>query len=63
MADTKESYKNLKSQLDDVLAQLQDESLDIDEAVILHEKGQKLIDQLEKYLDGTSAKIKKNTKE
>ncbi len=61
MAET-QSYQELKSQLDEVLRQLQDENVDIDEAVKLHERGQKLIAELEKYLETTSAKIAKLSK-
>lgn len=47
---TKKTYRELQSELDDVLAALQTAELDIDKALELYKKGQKLIDQLEDYL-------------
>ncbi len=58
----KQSYQRLKSQLDNVLNRLQAEDVDIDEAVKLHEQGQQLVKQLEKYLEATSLKITKLSK-
>lgn len=54
---TKESltYRQLKDQLDEVLNKLQHEDTDIDEALILHKKGQELLKELEVYL-GKAAK-------
>lgn len=46
-------YQDLKGQLDDIIAKLQDEDLDIDTAIKLHEQGQKVVAELEKYLDKT----------
>ena len=57
MASKPITYQDLKSQLDDVLLRLQDDNVDIDEAVKLHTLGQKLIIQLEQYLKETTAKI------
>lgn len=46
-------YQDLKGRLDDIIAKLQSEDLDIDEALKLHEQGQKVVAELEKYLDKT----------
>jgi exodeoxyribonuclease VII small subunit len=59
MATKPATYQDLKSQLDEVLLRLQDETIDIDEAVVLHKTGHELIAKLEKYLEETSAKITK----
>jgi len=56
-----QSYRNLKLQLDEILARLQAEDIDIDEAIKLHGQGQKLIEQLEVYLGSVSDKISKAT--
>lgn len=53
MSKPQTNYQTLKHQLDEIIASLQDEQLDIDEAIKLHEQGQKVIVQLEKYLDKT----------
>lgn len=53
------SYKELKLQLDEVLAKLQHEGTDIDEAIKLHEQGRELISKMEKYLENAAGKIKK----
>lgn len=53
----KTSYTELQSQLDSVLAQLQSTELDIDKALDLYKKGQKLIEQLENYLQNAKNEI------
>ncbi len=47
---TSVTYENLKSELDDVLLELQREDLDVDMAVKLYQRGLELIQQLETYL-------------
>lgn len=47
---TKKSYKQLQTELDDLLEQLQSAELDIDKALILHKEGEKLVAELEAYL-------------
>lgn len=44
------TYVQMQADLDNVLEQLQSENLDIDKALGLYKKGQKLVEQLEKYL-------------
>ena len=57
------SYSSLKSQLDDLVVQLQNPDVDIDEAIKLHSEATKIIKQLEAYLKDTELKIKKATKQ
>lgn len=52
-------YQKLKAELEEVLTKLESEETDVDEAILLYEKGQKLAAQLEAYLKKTEAKIKK----
>ncbi len=51
------NYQKLKSDLEEVLDALQNPDTDIDEALKLHEKGQKLLKQLEAYLSDVETKI------
>lgn len=53
----KTSYKQLQTQLDDTLAQLQSAELGIDKALELYKQGQKLIEQLENYLKNAKNEI------
>ena len=46
----KPSYQVLASELDDILAELQQSDLDVDVAVKKYERGLQLIKELEKYL-------------
>lgn len=54
---TKKSYRELQAELDEVLAELQSAELDIDKALELYTKGQKLIEQLENYLQHAKNEI------
>ena len=47
---TKPNYQVLKAELESVMAKLQAEDLDVDEALHLYERGLELIQQLESYL-------------
>lgn len=58
----KESYTELKTKLDDVIAKIQDPSTDLDQALVLHAEGKKLVDKLEKYLGEVKEKITKTKK-
>ncbi len=60
MAKTKD-YQALSFELDEVLAALQQPSIQVDEAVKLYEKGLKLIAQLEKHLGEAENTIEKLT--
>jgi exodeoxyribonuclease VII small subunit len=46
----KQSYRELEEQLEAVLAQLQSDTIDVDEALKLHEQGSKLLAALESRL-------------
>lgn len=54
----KKSYRDLKKELDEVIEQLSSPNIDIDEAIVLQKKGQKLIDQLKAYLEGLETEEK-----
>ncbi|MCA9337367.1 exodeoxyribonuclease VII small subunit [Candidatus Saccharibacteria bacterium] len=54
------SYRELKEQLDEVLARLQQDDIDIDEAMKLHQHGTKLVTELETYLKTAENKITKH---
>jgi exodeoxyribonuclease VII small subunit len=56
---TKPTYQQLSRDLDAILAQLQSGDLDIDEALIAYDKGQKIIAQLQAHLDAAENKVKK----
>lgn len=60
--DAKSSYSGLKAQLEAVMTKLEDESIDVDEAIKLFEQSQKIIDELDKYLKVSEAKITKINK-
>jgi len=51
----------MKLELDEVVAKMQDETLDIDEATMLHEQGMKLVKELESYLKTAELTINKVT--
>lgn len=57
MAKEKKSYRDLMAELDAVMAKLQDDGLDVDEAVDLYEQGLKLTDQLTAYLTESENKL------
>ena len=53
MAKEKESeqtYQAMKAELDSIMEQLQNEELDVDNALVLYRRGLELVQQLEKYL-------------
>lgn len=53
------NYKQLRQELDEIVAELESDSLDIDDALSYYQKAQELIAETEKYLNNTKAKIKK----
>ncbi len=55
------TYQHMKLELDEVVAKMQDETLDIDEATMLHEQGMKLVKELESYLKTAELTINKVT--
>lgn len=58
MADTTKTYAALNTELDEVLAHLQSD-VDIDQAIVLYEKAQKLITEIEDYLKAAKNKVEK----
>lgn len=55
----KTDYKSLNEELDEVLAKLQSDDLDVDEAVGLYERGIAIIKELENYLADAENKVTK----
>ena len=53
------TYHMLQAELDEVLEQIQAEELDVEAAIKLYERGEKLISELEAYLKTAENKIKK----
>jgi exodeoxyribonuclease VII small subunit len=47
---TKPDYQSLKTELESVMTKLQDEDLDVDEALSLYQRGLELVQQLDSYL-------------
>ncbi len=62
MSDKKSSsFRELSDELDAILARLQAEDIDVDEALKLYEQGSKLVESLEKRLaiaENTVTKLK-----
>lgn len=52
-------YQALSAELDEVMAKLQDESLDVDSALKYYERGLELVQQLEAYLETAENKVRK----
>ena len=52
-------YKELNNELDDILDQLQNPETDIDEALLLYARGQKVVKELEQYLKTAENSVKK----
>lgn len=55
----KNDYQTLSTELDDVLAKLQNPDIQVDEAVKLYERGLMLVAQLEKHLKQAENKLTK----
>ncbi len=51
------SYRDLQTELDNVLSELQSAELDIDRALTLYKQGQTLITELETYLTNAKNEI------
>ena len=54
----KKSYKQMKNELENIMAKLQDDDIDIDEAIKLHKQGSKVLSQMQNYLKEVKLKIK-----
>jgi exodeoxyribonuclease VII small subunit len=58
MTKSKEqNYEQLKAQLDEVMAALQQEDLDVDKALEYYQKGLELVQLLENYLKTAENKV------
>ena len=53
------SYQELSAELDDVMAQLQADDIDIEVAVKAYERGMTIVRELEKQLKTAENKVKK----
>lgn len=58
MAKNESGYQELAAELDDILLELQQENLDVDQAVKQYERGLELVRQLETYLKTAENKVK-----
>ncbi len=51
------SYRELSDELDEILASLQNNELDIDQATKLYEQGTKITTKLQQYLQAAENKV------
>lgn len=58
MAQDKQSYRELQAELDEVLAELQSDTVDVDEALTLYKKGQELLQKLDARLKAAEHTLK-----
>lgn len=56
------SYIKFKEELDFVLEQLETEQTDVDQAIVLYEKGTALVNELKKYLKTAKNRVKVHKK-
>lgn len=59
MAEKHTDYKELNTELEEILAQLQASDTDVDEAVKLYERGMAITKELETYLKTAENKVRK----
>lgn len=59
MTTKKFDYRQLNTELDAILMQLQSDDLDVDEAVVLYERGIQITKELEAYLKTAENKVAK----
>jgi exodeoxyribonuclease VII small subunit len=58
MATAKQNYQDVSEKLEEVMAELQSEDLDVDSAIKLYEKGLELVRQLETKLGDAENKVR-----
>jgi len=58
MTHAKADYQTLMAELETILAELQQEDLDVDQAVKQYQRGLELVRQLEQYLEGAENTVK-----
>jgi exodeoxyribonuclease VII small subunit len=51
------TYQTLKTELDTIMAELQREDIDVDQAIKYYQRGLELVGQLEKYLAKAENKV------
>lgn len=56
---TKQTYRDLKQKLDDLLTWFDQDDIDVDEAMSKYEEATKIISELEDYLNQAQEKIRK----
>ena len=54
------NYHNTATELESIVAQLQDPDIQIDEATKLHAAGLKLVEELETYLKQAEVKVRRH---
>jgi exodeoxyribonuclease VII small subunit len=57
------SYRQLNKELEEIIYQLDSELDDIDKAVDLYNKGEKILKQIDEYLEQSKTKINKIKKQ
>lgn len=55
------SYRELNNELEAILASLEANELEIDEAIKQYQRGTEIVEQLQKYLKTAENKVKKAT--
>ena len=61
MAKETKDYRTMMAELKQLLADMQDDNLDVDEALQKYGRGQELVAELNKYLETAENKITKRT--
>ncbi len=56
---TKINYKQLNKELDEILAKLRSPDLDVDDAVLLYQRGMQITKELELYIKNATNKVSK----
>ena len=59
MAEKHIDYKTLSAELDNILAQMQVDDVDVDKAIALYERGMTITKELEAYLKTAENKVHK----
>jgi exodeoxyribonuclease VII small subunit len=55
---SKQTYRELKSELEELILKLQDETVDLDDAINNFNQAQQTLDKLEKYLRHKKQEVK-----
>lgn len=63
MAKEKANYQSMMRELQTLLADMQDDNVDVDAALAKYERGRELIQELTNYLESAENKITKRTLE